>query len=199
MPTYDPRFDDYIAKAQPFARPILKHIRKAVHAAVPGVVENWKWSNPAFDYKGVFCSMSAFKEHCTFGFWKHQLLVDRGVIRADEPGLGWRDKLTSVDDLPPEKELVRILKAAAELNDKGIKLERPKTAPKPPVKVPAYLKSALQKNRKAAATFSAFSPSHKREYVEWVTEAKTEDTRNRRLAQAVEWMAAGKPRNWKYM
>ena len=199
MPAYDPRFDDYIAKAQPFARPILKHLRKVVHAAVPDVEENWKWSTPAFDYKGVFCSMAAFKAHCIFGFWKHQLLIDRGVIKPDDVALGHRGKLTSIDDLPPEKELVKILKAAAELNDKGIKLERPKTAPKAPVKVPAYLKSALQKNKKAAVTFAAFSPSHKREYVEWVTEAKSEDTRNRRLAQAVEWMAHGKPRNWKYM
>jgi uncharacterized protein YdeI (YjbR/CyaY-like superfamily) len=163
------------------------------------VEENWKWSTPAFDYKGVFCSMAAFKAHCIFGFWKHQLLIDRGVIKPDDVALGHRGKLTSIDDLPPEKELVKILKAAAELNDKGIKLERPKTAPKPPVKVPAYLKSALQKNRKAAATFAAFSPSHKREYVEWMTEAKSDDTRNRRVTQAVEWMAEGKPRNWKYM
>jgi uncharacterized protein YdeI (YjbR/CyaY-like superfamily) len=199
MPAYDPRFDDYIAKAQPFARPILKHIRKVVHAAVPEVEENWKWSTPAFDYKGVFCSMAAFKEHCIFGFWKHQLLIDRGVINPGDLALGHRGKLTSLDDLPSVKELTRILKAAAELNDKGIKLERPKTAPKPPVKVPLYFRSELQKNKKAAATFAAFSPSHKREYVEWVTDAKTEDTRNRRLAQAVEWMAAGKPRNWKYM
>ena len=199
MASYDSRFDDYIEMAQPFARPILKHLRKVVHAAVPEVEENWKWSNPAFDYKGVFCSMSAFKQHCTFGFWKHDLLVKRGVIKPDHPGLGYSHKLTSIDDLPSEKELTKILKAAAELNDQGIKVERPKSAPKPPVKVPAYLKGALQKNKKAAATFAAFSPSHKREYVEWVTEAKTEDTRNRRLAQAVEWIAQGKPRNWKYM
>lgn len=199
MPTYDPKFDAYIAKAQPFARPILTHLRKVVHAAVPEVEENWKWSNPAFDYKGIFCSMAAFKQHCIFGFWKHQLLIDRGVIAPDDTTLGHRGKITSVDDLPSEKELIKILKAAAELNDRGIKAERPKTAPKPPVKVPAYLRSALQKNQKAAATFEGFSPSHKREYVEWLTEAKSVDTRSRRLAQAVEWMSQGKPRNWKYM
>jgi uncharacterized protein YdeI (YjbR/CyaY-like superfamily) len=197
--SYDPRFDEYIDKAQPFARPILKHLRKVVHAAVPEVVENWKWSNPAFDYKGIFCSMAAFKQHCIFGFWKHQLLIDRGVIKPDDTVLGHRGKITSVGDLPSEKELSRILKAAADLNDKGIKVERPQTAPKPPVKVPPYLKKALNGNKKAAATFAAFSPSHRREYVEWVTDAKSEDTRNKRLAQAVEWMAQGKPRNWKYM
>jgi uncharacterized protein YdeI (YjbR/CyaY-like superfamily) len=199
MPAYDPKFDDYIAKAQPFARPILKYLRKVVHAAVPDVEENWKWSTPAFDYKGVFCSMAAFKQHCIFGFWKHQLLIDRGVIEPHDTVLGHRGKITSVDDLPSEKELIRVLKAAAELNDKGIKIERPKAAPKPPVKVPPYLKKALQDNKKAGAAFAGFSPSHKREYVEWLTEAKTEDTRNRRLVQAVEWMAQGKPRNWKYM
>ena len=199
MSPYDPRFDEYIENAQPFARPILKRLRKVVHAAVPDVQENWKWSNPAFDYKGIFCSMAAFKEHCIFGFWKHQLLIDRGVIEPGDASLGHRGRITSVDDLPPDKELTRILKAAAELNDKGIKAERPKAAPKPPVKVPSYLKKALDGNKKAAATFAAFSPSHKREYVEWMTEARSEETRNRRLVQAVEWMAQGKPRNWKYM
>ena len=199
MPSYDPRFDEYIEEAQPFARPILKRLRKVVHAAVPDVQENWKWSNPAFDYKGIFCSMAAFKQHCIFGFWKHQLLIDRGVIDPGDTIFGHRGRITSVDDLPTDKELTKILKAAAELNDQGIKSERPKAVPKPPVKVPSYLKKALDGNKKAAATFAAFSPSHKREYVEWVTEAKSEDTRNRRLAQAVEWMAHGKPRNWKYM
>jgi uncharacterized protein YdeI (YjbR/CyaY-like superfamily) len=199
MPSLDPRFDDYIAKAQPYARPILKHLRRVVHAAVPDVVENMKWSTPAFDYKGVFCSMAAFKKYCAFGFWKHQLLIDRGVIKPDDTTLGHRGKITSIDDLPSERELTRILKAAAKLNDDGVKIERPKTEPKPPVKVPAYLRRALQDNKKAGAAFAAFSPSHKREYVEWLTEAKTEATRSRRLAQAVEWMAAGKPRNWKYM
>ena len=198
MHAYDPKFDAFIAKAQPFARPILKHLRKVVHAAVPEVEENWKWSSPAFDYKGVFCSMAAFKQHCNFGFWKQQLLIDRGVIEAGNTVLGHRGKITSIDDLPSEKDLIRVLKAAAELNDKGIKIERPKAAPKPPVKVPPYLKKALQGNKKAGTAFDALSPSHKREYVEWLTEAKTEDTRNRRLAQAVEWMAQGKPRNWKY-
>lgn len=156
MPTYDPRFDEYIENAQPFARPILKRLRKVVHAAVPDVQENWKWSNPAFDYKGIFCSMAAFKQHCIFGFWKHELLIDRGVIEPDDTILRHRGRITSVDDLPPDRELTRILKAA-------------------------------------------FSPSHKREYVEWVTEAKSEETRNRRLVHAVEWMAQGKPRNWKYL
>jgi uncharacterized protein YdeI (YjbR/CyaY-like superfamily) len=113
--------------------------------------------------------------------------------------LGHRGKITSVDDLPSDKALTKILKAAAELNDQGVKAERPRAAPKPPLKVPSYLRSALQKNKKAAAAFDAFSPSHKREYVEWLTEAKSEDTRDRRLAQAVEWMSQGKPRNWKYM
>ena len=127
------------------------------------------------------------------------MLIDRGVIKPDDTVLGHRGRITSVAELPSEKELSRILRAAAELNDRGIKVERPKTAPKPPVKVPAYLKKALNGNKKAAATFAAFSPSHRREYVEWVTDAKSEDTRNKRLAQAVDWMAQGKPRNWKYM
>jgi hypothetical protein len=146
MPSFDPKFDTYIVKAPPFARPILTHLRKVVHAAVPDVQENWKWSNPAFDYKGIFCSMSAFKAHCIFGFWKHQLLIDRGVIKPDDTVLGHRGRITSVDDLPSDRELTRILKVAAELNDQGVKVKRPKAAPKPPVKVPSYLKTALDGN-----------------------------------------------------
>src|SRR5262245_5766826 len=138
MPTLDPRVDAYIANAQPFAQPILRRLRRAVHAAVPDVVEGWKWSFPHFDYKGLFCSMAAFKQHCTFGFWKHAILVERGVLPADDSAMGQFGRLTSVDQLPADAALVRIIKTAATLNDDGVKVVRPKRPPKPPVKVPAY-------------------------------------------------------------
>jgi uncharacterized protein YdeI (YjbR/CyaY-like superfamily) len=195
MATKDPRVDAYIERAQPFAKPILKQLRKTVHAACPDVVETIKWGVPAFEYKGPMCGMAAFKAYCTFGFWKSALLEN--LPDAENPMSAF-GRLTSVDDLPPEKTFVRLVKEAARLNDDGIKLPREVKSPKPPVKVPAFFSAALKKNRKAQSAFEAFSPSHRREYVEWITDAKTDETRNRRMAQAVEWISEGKGRNWKY-
>jgi uncharacterized protein YdeI (YjbR/CyaY-like superfamily) len=195
----DPRIDAYIQNAAPFAQPILTHIRKLVHAACPDAVETVKWQHPQFEYKGPMMGMAAFKQYCVLGFWKSKLLAAQGLAVPDgENPMGYNDRLTSVRDLPGDRELTKLIKAAMALNDAGIKVPRPKTAPKPPVKPPAYFMTALKKNRKALAAYEAFSPSHKREYVEWVTEAKTEPTRDKRLAQAIEWMAEGKSRNWKY-
>jgi hypothetical protein len=191
----DPRVDAYIEKAQPFARPILKSIRKAVHAGCPDVEETLKWNVPAFDYKGILCGMAAFKAHVTFGFWKSQLMD----LPSTGDGMGQFGQVKSLDDLPTEKELIALVKRAAALNDQGVKVPRPKTAPKSPLETPAAFSTALKKNKKAQKRFEDFSPSHKREYIEWITEAKQEATRDRRIATAVEWIAEGKPRNWKYM
>ena len=193
----DPRVDAYIAKAAAFARPILEEIRARVHAACPDVEETMKWSVPAFEYKGPFCGMAAFKKHCVFGFWKSPLVL--GESGPDDNPMGFRDKLTSLEDLPPKSAFRANVKKAMDLNDRGIKVPRAKRAAKPASEVPADFAAAVKKNKKAQSAFDAFSPSHRREYLEWITEAKTEATRNRRVAQAIEWMAEGKPRNWKYM
>jgi uncharacterized protein YdeI (YjbR/CyaY-like superfamily) len=194
----NPAVDAYITKSPDFAKPILKHLREVVHAAVPEVEEEMKWSTPTFTYKGILCGMAAFKEHCLLGFWKGSLLRDDkgNTLERDANELG---RITSLADLPPDKVLTRYIKEAARLNEEGIKVEKPKAKPKPALVVPPYLVSALRKNKKALTTFEDFSPSAKREYVEWLTEAKTDATRDRRLAQAVEWIAEGKQRNWKYM
>jgi len=193
----DPRIDLYVAKAPDFAKPILTEIRERVHAACPEVEEALKWRQPSFEYKGLMCGMAAFKEHCVFGFWKAPLVL--GAAAEGANAMGYRDKITSIADLPSKTVFKANIRKAMALNDAGIGVEKPAKTAKPPVVVPADLAAAVKKNRKAQATFEAFSPSHRREYVEWVTEAKTEATRARRLAQAVEWLAEGKPRNWKYM
>jgi len=195
----DPRVDAYIAKSAEFARPILVHVRKAVHAGCPGVQEELKWGVPHFSYKGMFCGMAAFKRHCIFGFWKHKLLVSEGVIKADDRGVGQYGPITSLSDLPDHRTLVAIVKAAAKLNDEGMKVPRVVRLAKPPAKAPPYFIAALKKNKKALATFKGFSPSQKRDYVEWVADAKTGETRTRRIDQAVAWMSEGKIRNWKYV
>ena len=192
----DPRIDQYIAKSADFAKPILTHIRRVVHDACPDVVETMKWSSPHFDYKGMMCGMAAFREHCAFGFWKAALVLDNPA--ADE-GMGSFGKLTSIKDLPAEKKLAAYIKKAAKLNDDGVKVARRAAAPKKPITMPADFAAVLKKNKPALRTFDAFSPSHKREYLEWITEAKTDATRHRRMATAVDWLAEGKPRNWKYM
>jgi hypothetical protein len=156
---------------------------------------------PNFDYQGILCSMAAFKEHCTFGFWKPELVL--GVDSGGDSGMGQFGKIRSLEDLPADPVLVGHLEKAMQLNEKGVKPKRlQRSRPrekKPPVEVPGDLRAALESSPKARATFQDFSPSHRREYVEWITEAKRDATRQRRIAQAVEWMAEGKPRNWKYM
>jgi uncharacterized protein YdeI (YjbR/CyaY-like superfamily) len=199
MGTRDPRVDSYIAKSAEFAQPILTRLRETVHAACPDVQETIKWGMPHFDYKGIMCGMAAFKQHATFGFWKASLIEGLGPNSANGGGaMGNFDKLTSVKDLPAIKVLAGYVKQAMRLNDEGVTVVRRKTQAKPEAKVPAELAAALKKNEKAAAAFESFPPGQRREYAEWIAEAKRDETRAKRVAQAVEWIAEGKTRNWKY-
>lgn len=196
MGTRDPRIDAYIAKSADFAKPILAHIRDIVHTACPDVEETYKWSSPTFMYGGsILCGMAAFKEHCHFHFWK-------GALILDENGASVTDStrsLKKVSDVPSKRQLTSFIKQAMKLNEEGVSVAKTRAKAKPALAVPDDLTSALKKNKKAAATFAEFSPSHRREYIEWITEAKREETREKRIAQAVEWMSEGKARNWKYM
>jgi uncharacterized protein YdeI (YjbR/CyaY-like superfamily) len=195
----DPHVDAYIARSADFAPPILEHLRGVVHAACPDVEETLKWSMPHFMYQGMLCGMAAFKQHCTFGFWKGSLIVDGdGDGEGAEAAMGQFGRITKLSDLPSRRILSGYVKQAMKLNEQGVKHPtRVKKAPKPLV-VPAVLAAALKKNRKAGAAFQNFNLSHRREYVDWITEAKTPETRQRRLASAIEWLSEGKSRNWKY-
>ena len=196
MGTKDPRIDGYIEAANPFARPILKKLRKWVHQYCPDCEETWKWSSPHFSYKGrMYCVMAAFKEHCSFGFWHPMMRRNDNSLE----GMGSFGKLRSVADLPPESDFAKMAREAMKLTDEGVKAPPKPKKEREPVVVPADLKAALAKNRKAQATFDDFTYSHRKEYVEWITEAKREETRLARVKQAVEWMAEGKARHWKYM
>ncbi|HEX4565213.1 MAG TPA: YdeI/OmpD-associated family protein [Vicinamibacterales bacterium] len=190
----DPRIDACIAKASPFARPILRRFRKAVHGGCPDVVETTKWQNPAFDHKGPLAGMAAFKAHCAVGFWKESLM--KSGLKGGEM-MGPFARLESIDQLPDEKTLIAMVKEAAALNDAGAKLVRNRT-PKPPPKAPAFLVAALKKRTNAWAHWEAFPPSHTREYIDWITEAKQGETRTRRLDKAIARIAEGKSQNWKY-
>lgn len=197
MPT-NPEVDRYIAKAAPFAQKILEKIRKAYHKAHPDVVEVIKWGVPHFDYKGPLGNMAGFKQHVGYGFWKSKLLEDtHGILATSEHAMGGM-KVLDVKDLPKEAVLVAYIRQAIALNEAGVKVAKPKRAPVAAPEVPADLAAALKKSAAARKTFEGFSPSAKREYVEWITEAKQDATRQKRLATAIEWMAEGKSRNWKY-
>jgi uncharacterized protein YdeI (YjbR/CyaY-like superfamily) len=198
MATKDPRIDAYISKSPDFAKPILKHLRKVVHAGCPEVVETLKWSMPHFDHKGIMCGMGAFKEHCAFGFWKADLVLERAA-GGEKSGMGSFGCIKSIADLPNEKTLIGYVKKAAALNEAGIKAPG-RTQPKKraPIPVPDYFAAALKKNAKARKSFESFPPSHRREYLEWITEAKREATRNERMATSIKWLAEGKSRHWKY-
>jgi uncharacterized protein YdeI (YjbR/CyaY-like superfamily) len=194
--------DAYIARSADFARPILTKLRKLFHQARPDIGEKMKWSFPHFEYRGIVASMAAFKEHVRFGFWKWKLLSDPhnyfGGRKEGETAMNGA-RITDVSELPPDKILIEYIREAMALNEKGVKTPRKKPASRGELKVPEDLLAALKRNKKTLATFEGFSPSHKREYVDWLMEAKHEATREKRLATAIEWMAEGKPRNWKYM
>ena len=201
MSKRDPRVTEYIEKQRDFAKPVLAYIRDVVHEGCPEVNETIKWGVPSFEHHGILCGMAAFKEHLQFGFWKHDLVV--GGKRMDGMGFG---RFATIEELPPRSKLVAYVKKAATLNEQGVKApwmearaKKAKATSRKPIAVPADFRAALTKSKKAKSVFDGFSPSHKREYLEWITEAKQDETRRRRIAQAVEWIAEGKARNWKYM
>ena len=198
----NPAVDAYIGKANDFAKPILVYLRDVVHDTVPDVEEELKWGHPSFIHKGILCGMAAFKEHCTFGFWKGEQIVTKGGGKIGLGGKGEFNRLTKVGDLPSKKVLAGYLKEAVRLNDEGTPgpmSGRKRAKATKPMTVPPYLAAALKKNKQALAAFENFSPSARKEYVEWLTDAKSDETRAKRLAQAIEWIADGKHRNWKYM
>ncbi|MEO6227218.1 MAG: YdeI/OmpD-associated family protein [Thermomonas sp.] len=193
----DPRIDAYIERAAPFAQPILRQLREAVHAACPQVEESIRWSMPSFTYAGgILCQMAAFKQHASFGYWKHALVMGEGVERD---GMGSYGKMASLEDIPSKQQLRADIRKAMKLNEDGVKAPAArKTAAKPLLEVPVELIAALKKNKAAKATFDAFPPGCRREYIEWISEAKRQETRVKRVAQTIEWLAEGKRRNWKY-
>ena len=192
----DPRIDAYIERAAPFAQPILQHVRVLVHEACPAVEETIKWGMPTFVHAGaILCGMAAFRQHASFGFWKHALVVGEGEPRD---GMGSYGKLVSLDDLPPKRTLLAHLRKAVALNEAGVKSPARKSAPKPPPETTPELAAALAQSPAAKAAFDAFPPGCRREYIEWIAGAKRPETRARRVSEAVAWMAEGKRRNWKY-
>lgn len=200
MGKHDTRSDAYISKSAEFAKPILRHLRKLVHEACPEVGENIKWGMPFFEYKGTLCNMASFKQHCAFGFWKSALMKNSKKMKdKNEAGMGHLGKITLLADLPPDLTIIALIKEACKLNETEIKLPAKKKAEKKEIVMPESFQKALDKNKKASAAFSAFSPSHKYEYLEWVTDAKTAETKNKRIATTIEWLTEGKPRHWKYV
>jgi uncharacterized protein YdeI (YjbR/CyaY-like superfamily) len=203
MATKDPRIDAYIDRSADFAKPILDHLRALLHKACPDVVETIKWSFPNFDYKGsILCSMASFKQHCAFGFWLGAVMKDsEGIFikGEDKSAMGQLGQIKSLKDLPSEKVLIAYLKEAASLIDQGVKLpKKEKATNASAIEVPGYFSAYLKKNKAALEQFNKFPPSHRKEYIQWITEAKTEATREKRMATAIEWIAEGKSRNWKY-
>lgn len=194
----DKRVDAYIANSPEFAKPILNFIRETIHEAVPEAEETMKWSMPFFEYKGILCGMSAFKAHCALVMWKSKHILPDGQKSAG--AMGAFGRLTSVKDLPSKKVLIGYFKKAKQLNEEGVGspiAARAKREKKDLV-IPAYFLAALKKDKKAKATFEGFTYSKQKDYVEWVSEAKTEETRKKRLATSIKWLAEGKSRMWKY-
>jgi uncharacterized protein YdeI (YjbR/CyaY-like superfamily) len=202
MEQYDHRIDEYIGKKAAFAQPILKHLRELMHAVSPLITETIKWGHPFFEYKGTLANMAGFKEHCVFGFWNSRGIVDpHGVLQLpdEREAAGNFGRITKLTDLPSDEILKDFILQAIALKDNDYKAPAKQTKPpKAPIAEPDYFIAALNDNPKSKAIYEAFSPSHKREYLEWITEAKTEATQLKRTESAMELMAEGKSKNWKY-
>ncbi len=199
MPQLDSKIDEYIAKAQPFAQPVLLHMRCQIHLACPEVKETIKWGFPHFEYKNeILCSFAAFKNHCAFSFWKAALIKDPRLMQhaREEKSMGHLGPIHSIQDLPAN--FSDLLREAADLNEKGVKLPRKTNSAPKEMMIPLEFEEALRENHQAWEVFDKLSYSHRREYISWISEAKTEATRQKRITQAVEWIAEGKNRNWKY-
>lgn len=197
----DRRIDDYISKSEEFAQPILRYIRDIVHKACPEVTETMKWGMPHFDYKGMMCGIASFKQHCTFGFWKASLMKDKYkvFVKGENSGMGNFGKVKDIQDLPSAKIIIEYIKEAMKLNDDNVAVPKElKENVRKELVIPEYFLKLLKKNEVALKTFMDFSYSHKKEYLEWITEAKKEETREKRIYAAIEWLSEGKGRNWKY-
>jgi uncharacterized protein YdeI (YjbR/CyaY-like superfamily) len=194
----DSRVDEYIKNAQPFAQPILRHIRELMHKGCPDLTEGMKWGMPFFEYHGVIASMAAFKEHAVFGFWKEDLIPGMKQYIKEKEAMGSWGRITSLEGIPPDNEIIAFVKVAAKLNEQGVK--SPKRKPKPVVvNMHDDFMKVIKANKKALETYENFSPSNKRDYAVWINDAKTDETRKSRMQKAVQWMSEGKPRMWKYM
>lgn len=200
MEKTDQRIDAYISKAADFAQPILHHFRALVHKASPKIIETIKWGAPFFEYKGTVCGMAAFKQHCAIVIHKAKLLQDpqKALSLDKRQAMGQLNRITTLQDLPKDAVLIDLLREVVALNEKGIKAPAKPKAKKPLPDVPEALAKALKKNKKAAAYFDKLSDSHKREYIEWIAEAKQLQTIEKRVATTIEWLLEGKSRNWKY-
>ena len=196
-----PTVDDYIANAEAFAQPILMHLRKLLHKTCPGVVEEIKWGIPHFDYHGeMMCMLAAYTKHCSFSFWKESIMSDTRLKAnpSKQAAKRYLGKITALPDLPPDRELVAFIKEAMDLNERGVKLlPREPTTPKE-IAFPQYLAERLDAHPKAKAVFESKAPSFRKEYLIWITDAKTEATRKKRVDEALAWIAEGKGRFWKY-
>lgn len=195
----DPRFDGYIAKSAPFARPILTHLRELLAKTCPEGEEVMKWSSPSIVYRGkILCGFAAFKAHATFGFWQNKLVTGEDTPGNPESAMGQFGRLTSLADLPDDATLTEMVHKAMVLIDSGTRVPRPLKHPKAPLDVPGDLAAALKVSPKATATFESFPPGQRREYVEWITTAKREETRKKRLDTTIVQLEEGKRLNWKY-
>ena len=195
-----PEVDAYIDNAAPFAKPILKKLRTLFHRASPDLVETIKWGVPSYEYKGIVGGFAAFKSYVTFGMWKSALLEDpTGILQTDKSSHMGGGKMLDVNDVPDDAAMLTLIRQGIELNEKGVKLpSRSNPKPKPPIAPPKELLAAFKTAPKAKTFFESLAPSCKREYLEWITEAKRDQTRAKRIEQTILWLGQGKKRNWKY-
>jgi hypothetical protein len=187
------QINQYMAELPEWQRRMLVRLRQLIHEAAPEVEEAWRWDKPHFDNAGIMVGLCAFKEHVAVWFHKGALLKDtkklfEATARTEEKGM--RAYKLHEGDKINEAAFLDLVKQAVAVNDKGTKLREAKPTKKALV-VPEDLEQVLRKDPTAWANWEAFPVGHRRAYVEWVTDARQEETRKRRIAQSLEKIREG--------
>lgn len=201
MAQLNSKVDEYIAKSEGFAKPILEYLRQIIHETCPDAAEDIKWGTPHYSYKGDhLCMIAGFKNHYSFSLYKAEFMKDKEIAESVKAGkkFGYMDKLKSVSELPSKEVLVSFLKEAMTINENGIKKEKPISDKPKVIETPDYLTEALNANKQAKEVWESKSDSYRKDYLVWIIDAKTDATRQKRIEQSLEWIAEGKGRFWQY-
>jgi len=187
--------DEAFSKFTGFQKEYCNHLRKLIHKAMPDVKEDWKWG-PNFNVNGMVCGVWGFKDHVKLVFFKGSAMKDTyKLFNQGKENEGNRSINFSSADKIDDKKIIEYLKEAAEINRKGIKLVKKEIK----VVMPAILVKALNKDKASKTYFESLAPSHRRDYADYISQAKQEETQLRRLDKVMEMLTDKRTLNDKYM
>lgn len=185
----------YIEKATPEFKEVMIALRSVLNNPNFDIKEDWKWGAPNFNNEGMICWLAHFRNHVGMNFFKGTLIKDKyNLFTHYREEKGNRQlKFSDINQIIPE-QIEYYIEEAIKLNQENIKVVKKEID----TSLPLDLETELNNNPKAKMFFESLAPSYKRDYIEWIEEAKREATRTKRLATTMEWLSEGKKKNWKY-